>query len=48
MKKLPKQVKRVVIRGDNATVVVVNTEPNYSQVMMRLVRERGAWKLCWP
>ncbi len=48
VEKLFEQVKRVVIRGDTATVVVVSTEPNYSQVMMHLVREKGDWKLCWP
>ena len=48
MEKLPEQVKRVVVRGDTATVVVVNEQPSYSQVMMHLVREKGDWKLCWP
>ncbi len=23
-------------------------KPSYSQVTMRLVREKGDWKLCWP
>lgn len=46
--KLPEQVKRVVVRGGTASVVVVSEQPNYSQTMMHLVREKGAWKLCWP
>jgi hypothetical protein len=48
VEKLPEQVKRVVVRGDQATVVIVSEQPSYSQVMMRLVREKGDWKLCWP
>ncbi|MBV9864367.1 MAG: hypothetical protein JO316_03405 [Abitibacteriaceae bacterium] len=46
--KLVEQVKRVVVRGDKATVVVVNEKPNYSQTMMQLVREQGTWHLYWP
>lgn len=46
--KLPEQVKRVVIRGNTATVVVVSEQPSYSQVLMRLMQEQGDWKLYWP
>lgn len=48
LEKLPEQVKRVVVRGNSATVVIVSEQPSYSQVMMHLVREKGDWKLCWP
>lgn len=48
MEKLPEQVKRVVVRGDTATILVVAEQPSYSQVNMHLVREKGDWKLCWP
>ncbi len=45
---LAEQVKRVVIRGDRAAVVVVNEKPNFSIVIMHLVLEKGIWKLYWP
>jgi hypothetical protein len=45
---LAEQVKRVVVRGDTATVMAGNEAPDYSQVAMSLVRENGAWKLYWP
>jgi hypothetical protein len=48
IEKLPEQVKRVVVRGNTAAVVVVSEQPSYSQVMMRLVRDKAEWKLCWP
>ena len=46
--KLAEQVKRVVVRGNTASVVVLSETPSYSQVTMHLVREKGDWKLCWP
>jgi len=46
--KLAEQVQRVFVRGQFATVVVVNKEPSYSQTSMTLVKEGGDWKLCWP
>lgn len=46
--KLLEQIKRVVIRGDSAAVVIVSEEPNYSHYMMHLIRENGDWKMCWP
>lgn len=46
--KLAEQVRRVVVRGNSAAVVCVNKEPNYSQVTIQLVRDKGAWKLYWP
>jgi hypothetical protein len=48
MSKVDEQVKRVVVRGNLATVLVINEKPTYSEVRMYLVREKGAWKLCWP
>lgn len=45
---LPTQLRRVVVRGDTATVMIVSEKPNYSQVPMRLVRQSGLWKLYWP
>ena len=46
--KLEEQVKRLVVRGDIAVVILVNEQPNYSQTQMFLVREKEGWKLCWP
>lgn len=46
--KIAEQVKRVIIRGTHAFVVCVNEEPNYSQVMIQLINERGGWKMQWP
>jgi len=46
--KLATQVKRVVVRGDLATVLIVSAQPSLSQVSMRLVKEDGGWKLYWP
>ncbi len=42
------QLHRVVIRGDAASAVMVNTKPMYSTTTIHLVREGGAWKVCWP
>lgn len=46
--KLAEQVRRVVVRGNTAIVVIVNEKPNDSQVSMQMLREAGAWKLYWP
>lgn len=48
VKELEEQVKRVVVRGDAATITLVNEKPTYSQVNMQLTREKGVWKLYWP
>lgn len=48
MSKLPEQVKRVIIRGNNAVVMVVSEQPNYSQTAMQFVKVKDAWKLYWP
>jgi len=48
VEKIPEQVKRVVVRGNTATVMVVTVQPNYSQTPIHLVREKGDWKLCLP
>jgi len=46
--KIPEQVKRVVIRGNTAAIVVVSEKPSYSQTMMHLVNDKGEWKMYWP
>lgn len=46
--KIAEQVKRVVVRGKIASIVCVNEEPNYSQVMFHLINEVGSWKVQWP
>jgi hypothetical protein len=46
MSKVNEQVKRVVVRGNLATILVIDQAPNYAELRMNLVREKGAWKLC--
>lgn len=44
---LAKEVKRVVVRGNQATVMVVSSGGG-SQVMIRMTRENDGWKLYFP
>ena len=48
IEKIAEQVKRVIIRGSHASVVCVNEEPNYSQVMIHLIEDKEGWKMQWP
>ncbi len=45
---LADQVKRVVMRGNSASVICVNEKPNFSIVSIQLTKENGSWKLYWP
>lgn len=45
---LVKNIRRVVQRGDTATLVVVMGESGFSHLKLRAVRENGDWKLYWP
>lgn len=48
LSKVAEQVKRVVIRGNTASIQIINETPTFSQVNMHLIRENGTWKLLWP
>jgi hypothetical protein len=47
-KTLTTQLHRVVVRGNMAGVVLVNSKQSYSYTTMHLTQESGAWKVCWP